>query len=246
MINVSDNFNEAYIPYKALLIYKAVKGDEVKHSSDSSPVYVESYDIAGNGNPINAHPLSIAESIALAELLQSSSEMQNTYLKSKGLLSQNLLFVNPDITGYAVWYTLPQQRELFFIKNLGIPCGTAFVPAMVWKASRDKLQVFALKGKSKPNAKTELCHAPFFNIYDDGAVCMGNVHINIDRNTHLEDFMAQWEKYFFGSYFSHLIGSTIRTKQNIVTLWQKQVATNGKFPDEILIPCNLKLNQLIR
>jgi hypothetical protein len=109
MINVSDNFNEAYIPYKALLIYNCVKGDDNKSSSGSSPVYVESYDIAGNGNPINAHPLSIAESIAIAELLQSSSEMQNTYLKSKGLLSQNLLFVNPDISGYAVWYTLPQQ-----------------------------------------------------------------------------------------------------------------------------------------
>ena len=139
MINVSDNFNEAYIPYKALLIYNCVKGDDNKNSSGSSPVYVESYDIAGNGKPINAHPLSIAESIALAELLQSSSEMQNTYLKCKGLLPQNLLFVNPDITGYAVWYTPPQQRELFFVKNLGIPCGTAYVPAMVWKASRDKL-----------------------------------------------------------------------------------------------------------
>ena len=156
MTNISDNFNEAYIPYKALLIYKCVKVAEVKHSSDSSAVYVESYDIAGNGNPINAHPLSIPESIALAELLQSSSEMQNTYLKSKGLLPQNLLFVNPDITGYAVWYTPPQQRELFFIKSLGIPCGKAYVPAMVWKASRDKLQVFALKGKIKPNSKTEL------------------------------------------------------------------------------------------
>jgi PRTRC genetic system protein B len=129
---------------------------------------------------------------------------------------------------------------------LGIPCGTAYVPAMVWKASRDKLQVFALKGKSKPNAKTELCHAPFFNIYDDGAVCMGNVHINIDRNTHLEDFMAQWEKYFFESYFSHLIGSTVRTKENIVQLWQNQTTKASKFPDDALVACNFKLNQLIR
>jgi hypothetical protein len=75
---------------------------------------------------------------------------------------------------------------------------------------------------------------------------MGNVQIKIDRNTCLEDFMAQWEKYFFGSYFSHLIGNTIRTKENIVALWQNQVATNDKFPDQTLISCNLKLNQLIR
>ncbi len=247
MTNVSDNFNEAYIPYKALLIYNCVKGnDSTKSRSENSSVYVESYDIAGNGNPINAHPLSLTESIALAELLQSGSEMQNTYLKSRGLLPQNLLFVNPDSTGYAVWYTPPQQRELFFIKNLEIPSGKAFIPAMVWKAGRDNLSVYAIKGKSKPNAGTTLYHAPYFNIYQGGNVCMGSVNVKIDRNTCLEDFMAQWEKYFFGSYFSHTIANGSNTKQNVVQLWQEQTTTSRKFPEDILVENGMKLNHIIK
>jgi len=247
MTNVSDNFNEAYIPYKALLIYNCVKGDDSPNQrAENSPVYVESYDIAGNGNPINAHPLSLKESIALAELLQSSSEMQNTYLKSKGLLPQNLLFVNPDITGYAVWYTPPQQKELFFVKNLGIQSGKANIPAMIWKAGRDGVSVFAIKGKGKPTSKTVLYHAPYFNIYQNGNVCMGSVNINIDKNTCLEDFMAQWERYFFGSYFSHTIDGGSTTKQNIVQLWQEQTVTDRKFPEDVLAQNGMTLQQLIR
>jgi len=247
MNNITDNFNDIYVPYKALLIYNCKRENERNiNMEEATSVYVESYDIGLRGNPVNAHPLSLSESIALAELLQSSTEMQNGFLKSKGLLPNNLLYVNPDSNGFAVWYTPPQQRDLFFVKSLGIPCGKGCVPAMVWKATRDKLRVFALKGKSKPTGKTELYHAPYFNTYQDGSVCMGNVNINIDRNTRLEDFMAQWEAYFFGSYFSHMLGGETRTKQNIVHLWKNQTTTMDKFPDDTLIACGLNLNQLIR
>ncbi len=118
MINVSDNFNEAYIPSKALLIYKAVKGDDNKQGADSSPVYVESYDIAGNGKPINAHPLSLSESIALAELLQSSSEMQNTYLKCKGLIPQNLCFSLTLIVRVMRFGTRRHSNGIYFLSKI--------------------------------------------------------------------------------------------------------------------------------
>ena len=247
MNNISSEFNDKYIPYKALLIYNCARENNSHiHSDETNSVYVESYDIGLLGNPVNAHPLSLTESIALAELLQSSAEMQNGYLKSKGLLPNKLLYVNPDSNGYAVWYTPPQLRELFFVDSLGIPCGKGYVPAMVWKATRDKLRVFALKGKAKPTGKTELYHAPYFNTYQDGGVCMGNVNINIDRGTCLENFMLQWEAYFFGSYFSHMLGEIARTKQNMVHLWKNQTTTNNRFPDDTLFACGLNLNQLIR
>jgi PRTRC genetic system protein B len=247
MTNVTTDFNDIYIPYKALLIYNCERenGDNI-NTDEANSVYVESYDIGLQGNPINAHPLSLQESITLAELLQSSAEMQNGFLKSKGLFPNNLLYVNPDNNGHAVWYTPPQQRELFFVESLGIPCGKGFVPAMVWKATRNKLRVFALKGKAKPTGKTVLYHAPYFNTYQDGGVCMGNVNINIDRGTHLENFMMQWDQYFFGSYFSHMLGGVSRTRQNIVHLWKNQTTTDNRFPDEALISCGLNLNQLIR
>ncbi|MBT2560177.1 PRTRC system protein B [Pedobacter sp. ISL-68] len=247
MTNVTGDFNDRYIPYKALLIYNCQKENDHNISTDeANSVYVESYDIGLQGNPINAHPLSLNESIALAELLQSSAEMQNGFLKSQGLLPNNLLYLKPDNNGFAVWYTPPQQREMFFVRGLGIPCARAYVPAMVWKAGRDSLCVFAVKGKSKPTAKTALYHAPYFNIYANGNVCMGNVNISIDRGTHLENFMMQWESYFFGSYFSHTINGGSRTNGNIVQLWQQQVATGNRFSDLHLLKNGLTLNQLIR
>src|SRR5260221_2866626 len=106
MNNITNEFNDKYIPYKALLIYNCERENNSNINTDeANSVYVESYDIGLLGNPINAHPLSLKESIALAELLQTSVEMQNGFLKSKGLLPGNLLYVNPDSNGYAVWYT---------------------------------------------------------------------------------------------------------------------------------------------
>jgi PRTRC genetic system protein B len=247
MTNISHQFSDLYVPYKALLIYNCDK--ENNHNinmPEANAVYVESYDIGRQGNPINAHPLTVSESIALAEMLQSSTELQNGFLRSKGILPAQVLHINPHNEGYAVWYTPAQQRNLFFVDSLGIPCGNAFVPAMLWKATRQRLQVFALKGKGRPTAKTTLSHAPFFNIYEDGAVCMGTVDINIDRHTRLEDFMARWEQYFFNSYFSHGLAGGGLTNQNIVQLWQQQVTSGQRFPEAALKTHRLTLNALLK
>jgi PRTRC genetic system protein B len=245
MNNISNNFSDLYVPYKALLIYQqqTAKDEEAPNEGD---VYVESYDINKQGKPINAHPLSIKESIVLGELLQSSKELQNGFLRSKGLLPQNLLYVKPDNNGYAIWYTPPQQKELFFVDGLCIPPGIAHVPAMIWKASRDTLMVYAIKGNRKPQGKTVLYHAPFFNIYANGTVCMGTVHINIDKHTCLEDFMAKWEQYFFGSYFSHTLQGGSRANVNIVQLWQSQITETQPFPEASLMSNGFTLQQLIQ
>lgn len=249
MKNISQQFNDQYLPVKALLIYQSVEkeaGDHAYHREHRQDIYVESYDIGKHGNPVNAHPLTIPEMQSLGELLQSSQELQGGYLKSRGLLPNNIVYINPLNNGFTVWYTPPQEVNLFFVESLGIPSGKVCIPAMLWKASKDRLDVFALKGKSKPTAKTTLYHAPFFNIHSSGNVCMGTVVINIDRSTALEDFMAQWERYFFNSYFSHTIQHVSGAKMNIVQLWQEQVATGRAFPQDVLVKSNTTLNNLIR
>jgi PRTRC genetic system protein B len=230
MKNLTNNFSNLYQPVKSLLIY-------TKHTEeDTSSIYVESYDIGRLGNPINAHPLSVKEMLALSSIFQSANEFKTGFLRCKGVMPNKVLFVNPEQGGYAVWHTPPQEVPLFFATALGIKSGRGKVPAMVWKADRDNLAVYALKGHRKPVANTALCHAPFFNVATDGKVCMGNVRINIGRETRLEDFMAQWEKYFWNSYFSHLMGEFNPVTENIVQLWQKQVATDRVFPCQLLKP----------
>ncbi|MEO6630378.1 MAG: PRTRC system protein B, partial [Mucilaginibacter sp.] len=188
------------------------------------------------GNPINAHPLTIKETLHLSSLFQSAQEIKTGFLRSKGVMPNKVLYVNSEQSGYAVWYTPPQEVPLFFASVLGITSGRGKVPALVWKAGREQLAVYAIKGNKKPLAKTTLHYAPFFNVYTDGKVCMGNVKIAIGQDTRLEDFMAEWESYFWNSYFSHLMGEFNPVTENIVQLWQAQVATDRVFPTELLKP----------
>ena len=85
MENITTIFNETYAPVKALVIHQSQQNAE--------HVYVEAYDISSNGKPVNAHPLSVKETIALADSLNASSELKNDYLKSKGLLPDKVLYI---------------------------------------------------------------------------------------------------------------------------------------------------------
>jgi len=246
MNNVSHQFNEQYVPVKALLIYNSVIQETDSFEEQQTEIYVESYDIGKQGNPINAHPLSLKEMNVLSELFQSSQELQNNYLQCRGVIPQSLIYVSNQSNGYAIWYTLPKEVDLFFTDSLGISSGKTKIPAMLWKATKERLQVFALKGRSKPHADTSLYYAPLFNLSQDGSVCMGTVNINIDRQTHLEQFITQWESYFFNSYFTHTLGNHRHCKGNLVQLWQEQVGTGRAFPQHELIKNGRTLKDLIR
>jgi PRTRC genetic system protein B len=249
MNNVSHDFNDRYNPVKALLIYQSEskKDEDNPYQQDKEEqIYVESYDIGKNGNPINAHPLTIREMLQLSELLQSSVELKGGYLKSRGILPGKVLYINPQGEGNAVWYTPPQETNLFFIDKLDIPCGRANLPGLIWKATKDSLTIFAYKGKSKPGENTALYHAPFFNIYANANVCMGTVTIQIDRTTALEEFISKWESYFFNSYFSHSISGHQSCKIDLSALWRELVRTENPFPTELLCKTGQNLKNIIR
>jgi PRTRC genetic system protein B len=242
MKNLTNNFCNTYQPIKALLICQKQSGDE---GNEEHSIYVESYDIGKFGKPINAHPLTFKETLQLSSLFQAAEELKTGYLRSRGIMPNKVLYVNPQQSGYAVWYTTPQEVPLFFASSLGIPSGSGKVPAMIWKAGREELAVYAVKGNKKPCSKTKLFHAPYFNIYKEGRVCMGTVRVNITESARLEDFMEQWENYFWNSYFSHLMGEFNPVTENIVQLWQAQATTDSPFPARVLKPTNFTLQNLL-
>jgi len=88
MKNISNHISDVFMPFKALLLY--AKQLDKENTQQEKEVYVESYDIGKNGSPINAHPLSLKESIVLAEVLQSSQEMQNGFLKCSSIIISRL------------------------------------------------------------------------------------------------------------------------------------------------------------
>ena len=225
--DITASFGTLYHPKSALVFYET-KGA-------TTDVYVEHFDMDKNGNPINAHPLTVKEAKVLARALQTEKDKDNAFLKSNGILPTNILYINPNTDkGAVLWYTKAQRRQLYFVSGLDIPNGMAYVPPMIWYANKNSLSVFALASERRPTEKTPLYFTPFFNSYEDGKVCMGSVNINITNSASVEEFTKAWEDYFFNSYFSHLLGSNSPIKGNCVTLWKDRIQTGKPFPKEVL------------
>ena len=127
-----------------------------------------------------------------------------------------------------------------------IPNGTAEVPALIWLATQRSLKVFALSSNRRPTEKTSLFYAPFFNVYENGNVCMGTVNINIQNSASVEEFTEKWEEYFFNSYFSHLMNEHNPINENCVNLWKSLIDTEKPFPKEVLKPANRTLKTLLK
>ncbi len=237
IIDVTYNFGTLYHPKCALVFYE--------NKGRNSETYVEYFDMDENGNPTNAHPLSIRESQRLSKSLNIQNKKDNEFLKPKGIMSPNILHINSSEIGKVVWFTKAQEKELFFVINLNIPNGTAHIPPLIWSADKFGLKIFAFKSNQRPNENTPLFHAPFFNIYEDGKVCMGTVDVKIKHSASLEEFTENWEHYFFNSYFSHLMNDHNPIKGNCVNLWKELMVTKELFPKNLLIANNKTLKNLL-
>ena len=236
--DITASFGTLYHPKSALVFYET-KGA-------TTDVYVEHFDMDKNGNLLNAHPLTEREAKVLARALQTEKDKDNAFLKSNGILPTNILYINPNKNkGAVLWYTKAQRRQLYFLSDLYIPNGMAYVPPMIWYANKNSLSVFALASDRRPTEKTPLYFAPFFNSYEDGKVCMGSVNINIKNSASVEEFTKAWEDYFFNSYFSHLLGNNSPINGNCVTLWKDLIQTGKPFPKEVLKKNNKTLKNLL-
>lgn len=237
--NITDLFYQRYTPTKALVI----------HTPDQAgaPAYVESYDLDDEGAPINAHPLTVKEYEKLRKALETSDNTKKMdFLIPEGLVPDQVLHIN-HTTESVVWFTPAQKKVLRFTTNLGIPNGEAYVPPMIWKANRETLWSWAYnpKKQKRPTLDEPLFTAPFFNIYQNGSVCMGTVGSFENREGYLEDFIAFWQDAFWNSAFSHLNFRSSPVTGNIVQLWQDLIKDNRPFPMDNLIATGKTLHNII-
>lgn len=237
MKNITHDFGHLYHPVKSLVVFK-------KHSTEGD-YYIESYDMDSAGRPINGHPLTVNEGHRLAKALTINDKRSQGFLTPDGLMPKNVLHINSNADGSVIWHTPAEQQKLLFLSSLHIPSGTAGIPALLWKARKGSLQVFALHDEAI-SLHTTLYKAPFFNVYPDGRVCMGNVRTNIPASCSLEKFIQLWEYHFFNSYFSHTVHGESPAKVNIVQLWQHLMKTGEAFPAEMLMPTQYQIKHLLQ
>lgn len=239
MKDITQSFGTLYHPTIALVVYQ---NDEI-----NKDINVEHFDMDKNGNPINAHPLTEREAKELIKALTINiqKEKNQDFLKLKGILPTHILQINPSENGAVLWFTKSMKRQLYFTENLEISNGMAEVPAMLWLANKRSLKIFALSSNRRPTDKTELFYAPFFNVYENGNVCMGTVDVHIQSSTSLEEFTTKWEDYFFNSYFSHLMNEHNPINGNCVNLWKSLINNDKLFPKEALKKANRTLKNLL-
>jgi len=240
MKNISSIFNDLFQPEHLLVFYK-------NDNKENTRYYVEAFQLDAGGYPLAPHPLSESEARDLAKLLKQADggRTKGHFLQAEGILPSKVLYTCLSGEPFAVWFTPAAVVPLLFQKSLNIPSGPAAIPPLIWKATAKSLSVYACKEADRPTAATSLYHAPFFNLYENGQVCMGTVQVAIPSDCSLEKFISLWEGYFFGSYFAHLLIEQSPVEGNIVELWKVVVGTGGPFPLDKLKPCSVTLKQLI-
>lgn len=169
------------------------------------------------------------DQIALQASVASLMESQAGF-RQDGFLPDNILMNAP---GKLAWWRKPSRRTVFFKldgEEFSFDC---MHPGLIFMATEGSLHVTAVKGNHRPTAESEVFHAPYMNVWDNGKMCTGNVSL---PGSTLHERIDAWEAAFFGSYFTHPNGvGLVRFKGDMIGLWQHMRHNPDVFPEEALV-----------
>lgn len=162
------------------------------------------------------------------------------------ILSQSVLARTPELI---LWWARASRRVLFFsggteeVRSLN---GHVYPhPALVFKVTGHNLFVRALADDRRPDARTALKTAPYWNTrQDNGLVCMGTTRLP-DSNS--ADSIVEWEQAFFRSSFTHAYGAVRLTSfpGGFTALWNHLGSGARIFPAKFLTDANQTLRDFI-
>jgi PRTRC genetic system protein B len=167
-------------------------------------------------------------------------------------LSPKILSIGFD---YMIWHEAPTQQNVFFKErtaststaSIGTRGGNAPQPGLVFAVRGNNWWVFSVKGADRPTPTTELCHSPYWNVNQSGAICTGNVKTPGCADP---DSIEEWRRVFFASNFTHSNfhgAKQVEGKGGMGALWTDLLdGKYKKFPQKKLIPNGMTLSQLIQ
>jgi PRTRC genetic system protein B len=146
------------------------------------------------------------------------------------------------------WWTPAQRRQMFYQNSEGKAAdlsGRIFPqPPLVWRVADGQLKIRALTENKRPEAKTKLAVAPYWNLSDNGTVCTGSMRRPESASVAA---ISDWERGFYESAFTHAnVGRLTRYKGGFEGLWSKLTRKRGLFPLETLIVLPETLAQFVR
>lgn len=184
-----------------------------------------------------AQPLTTAFIEDLAESLSGGAVAE--------LLPENVLAKTDRMIA---WWTPRCVRRMFFENSEGkaqILNGKSFSqPPLVWRVAHGDLKIRALCGNKRPNTHTSLAVAPFWNLSDDGSVCLGTMRSPDSASV---ASIGAWEQGFYESAFTHAnVGRLTRQQGGHDALWAKLAGKRRPFPTDALIQLPQTLAQFIQ
>lgn len=204
----------------------------VVYKSDKE-YYLESHNISDDGQVMEGKPLQQQTLQAMVDVFFDERKNMATFT---GLIPENLLAMDllPGGNYRMIWYRPAETRVMHFASQLKLKTGKTNVPAMIYKAERNSLDVFALNKSERPKDKTKIYIAPFFNVSDEGDVCLGDAKVQKPKEKTYAAIMKYWEDLFWLSEFTHINGDDKKTKTDLYKLWKRLLASKGRLKWESL------------
>jgi PRTRC genetic system protein B len=146
------------------------------------------------------------------------------------------------------WWTPAQRRQMFYQHPEGRAAdlnGRIFPqPPLVWRVCDGQLKIRALTENNRPEAKTKLAVAPYWNLSDNGTVCTGSMRRPESASVAA---ISDWERGFYESAFTHAnVGRLTRCKGEFEGLWSGLTGKQRLFPLDSLIVLPETVTQFVR
>ena len=152
--------------------------------------------------------------------------------------------------GSVSWWVPPGKRALLFdakytaTKSIAALNGRLMpLPGLVMHATLENLRIFAVKGQARPALDTPLFQAPFWNMFDTGAMCQGSVRYPTQLRPQDQ---ASWEGAFFDSVFTgpSRTDRYIDWSRSYQELLERAIEKDV-FPESVLMPTRKTLAQTL-
>ena len=235
--HVNVGWSKEFALKKALLVY----GESDHNFYPPRHPFVTVHDVVHEEGEVRLAPAQLMN----VEMLRTLNAQLGQSLPIE-ILPEQVLVRTADVLA---WWSPATVRRMFFVdrggdKGLRRLNGKPYPhPPLVFMASENQLSIRALTRNERPLPNTKLCVAPYWNSYDNGAVCTGTMRIPAKQGL---PAMAQWEDSFFNSAFSHAAGMTKHTSypQGLLALW-KVLQGKDRFPAKYLFPLKQTLEQFV-
>jgi PRTRC genetic system protein B len=160
--------------------------------------------------------------------------------KFKGIIPKNVLCYKT-MEKEVVWQTKSEIRNLLYREGLPIQSGEYYVPNLLWKLKGNTLRIFATF-KLVEDEKQHLYNAPFFNVSQDGTVCMGNAEF-ISSDFDYSVIIKKAETAFWNSYFTHTNNNNLLSVN--FTEWSNNQSVNKKQNENLLVRSSVQLKNIL-